>query len=340
MSNPTEEMNEILSAAYDTVIEPQIAVIEDATTEEVEEMESSSIEEESVEEEIEDEVVDEDDVEEEIDEKEPSFADSLKGKFSKENIELLESIEDHDLRSKLVEEGIKQRSDLDRKRQELGESKKLSETLDNLVKINNLPYNKQQYTSLIENYANLDAMLVKDPVAAIKILAENAKVDLSTLVSVPQAQDDQEDYRLPEEIALDNRLKALEDREQRQEQQLEQQKAISVQQEVSNFMNTVDESGHLKYPHFEKVKMDMSLFFNDNNPEMTMEKAYQKAIMLNPDLLAQRDVEVLRQQELKRQEKITKAKKLKRQSIRSSKVTARTIDHDTLLENAVNAHYS
>lgn len=338
MSNPAEDLDQLLSEAYDSVVTEEVKeeVPQEIETEEVEEQEIESVEEQP-EVETEDESTEEVEDEVEIDEEEPSFAESLKGKFSKENIELLESIEDTDLRSKLVEEGIKQRSDLDRKRQELGESKKLSETLDTLVKTNNLPYNRQQYNSLIENYINLDAMLAKDPMGAIKILAENAKLDLSKLVSVPQT-DDQDDYRLPEEIERDSKIKALEDREQQRENLLKQQEQVSAQKEINDFVSAVDANGNLKYPHFQKVGQDMlnlsKIYVNDS-----LEDSYQRAILLNPELSAQRDIDTLKKAELGRKAKIEKAKKLKRQSVRSSKVNARIVNHDAALESAFDSLY-
>lgn len=345
MSDPAQEMNEILSEAYDSVVKSEGVVEqspqEEALKEEVGDDENLIEEEQS----SEDQDTDEEELEEEkenIDEKEGSdLYQSLKGQFSKERIKLLESIDDPDLRAKFIEEGKKERSDLDRKRQELGESKKLAETLDNLVKSNNLPYNRQQYDSVIQNYINLDAMLVKDPAQAIKILADNAKVDLNTLVSVPKDVDSQEDdYRLPEEIERDNKIKALEQKLNSYENQRLQQEQISVQQEVNNFVNAVDENGNLKHPHFERVKQNMALFFNDTNPDMTMEKAYERAVLLDDDLMAQRDADILRKAELAKKEKIEKAKKLKRQSVRSSKVNARTVDHDAALEQAFDSLYA
>ena len=337
--NPSEEMRELLTEAYDSIVEkPAFKADEakDITEKEQAESNDEGFVDDSVDE-VEETQTEEtqDDIDENEDsDEESNFAESLKGRFSKAEIELLKSIDDLDLRNRFVEEGIKQRSDLDRKRQELGESKKIAETLDKLVRTNNLPYNRQQYSSLVENYVNLDAMLFRDPAQAIKILAENAKVDLSKLVSVQDSVDDYDDYRLPEEIERDNRLKALEQKEQQRENQLKQQEIISAQREVNDFINARDDKGNLKYPHFDKVRMDMQLFFNDSYPDMTLEKAYQKAIMLNPELVAQRDADILRKMELEKKAKIEKAKKQKAQSVRSSKINVKTVNPDVLLEQA------
>ena len=68
---------------------------------------------------------------------------------------------------------------------------------------------------------------------------------------------------------------------------------------------------------------------------MTMEKAYSKAILLDDELVTLRDAELLKKAEIKRKTEIEKAKKLKRQSVRSSKVSATISNPDAALERIV-----
>ena len=84
----------------------------------------------------------------------------------------------------------------------------------------------------------------------------------------------------------------------------------------------------------------MSLFFNNANPDMTMDKAYKKAIRLDDELSSQRDADILNKAAVKRKADIVKAKKQKKQSVRSSKVTSTIKDPDKALANIVNDFYS
>lgn len=285
----------------------------------------------------------ESDEKEELEEKEINLTESLRGVFSKDYINLLESIDDPDLRNNLIEAGKKQRADLDRKRLELGESKKLVETFEKGLKNNNLNYNKQQYSQVIENYVNLDALFAKDPTLAIKTLAQQANIDLEKTFgskSVQNSDDDYEDYRTPEEIKRDQEIEVLKQELNLIKNQKRQEEQLTVQQEIDSFANSRDEDGNLKYPYFDRLKTKMGLFFNDENPNMTLEKAYSKAMLLDDELISIRDQEILRKAELEKKKKIEKAKKLKLQSVRSSNVSAKITNPDAALEKIVADFYS
>ncbi len=186
-----------------------------------------------------------------------------------------------------------------------------------------------------------DALFARDPQQALETLAKQANIDLKTLGS-KTVQDDvsEDDYRTPEEINRDQEIATLKQDLNQLKNQRQQQDNISVQQEVNTFANTKDENGNLKYPHFEKVRQNMGLFFNDTNPEMTMDKAYKKAILLDDELVAQRDAGILKRAEVKRKVEIEKAKKLKKQSVRSSKVASTIKDPGKALENIVNDFFA
>jgi hypothetical protein len=182
-----------------------------------------------------------------------------------------------------------------------------------------------------------DALFAKDPQQAIETLAKQANIDLNTLGSKTVQEDDHDDYRTPEEIEMAKRLETLERREQQRENQLKQQEQLSVQQEINDFAGTKDSEGNLKYPYFDKVRANMGLFFNSNNPDMTMERAYQKALLLDDELIAKRDADILRKADTEKKARIEKAKKLKKQSVRSSKVKAAISDPRSKTLEAVDA---
>lgn len=344
--NPLEnESDQLLSESIETffkeddtqeVSEPKEEVEEQATTEEPETKEEV-IEEDSKEDESTEEVEDET----EINEKEINLNEDLRGVFNKEYINLLESLEDSDLRDKFIEEGKKSRSELDRKRLELGETKKLVETVDEAIKANNLNYNRQDYGDLIKNFIGFDALYSKNPQLAIESLAKQANIDLNTLniKPVPEVKDDLDDYRTPEEIRRDKEIETLRHDLNLIKNQTQQNEKISATQERDNFANAKDLDGNLKYPHFEKVRKDMALFFDDSDPSMTLEKAYGKAILLDSELIAKREEDILKGSELKRKADIERAKKLKRQSVRSSKVSASISNPEKQIENIVNEFY-
>lgn len=326
--NPLEnEADQILADSVNSFYEEEAkdeeqvveATVEDPkeVTEEVEETETT---EESSEDEVGDEATEEVVDDKEIDEGEiDTNTENLRGVFSNEYIDVLESIDDPNIKSRLIKEGKKNRSELDRKRLELGEGKKKLE----------------EERALYANYKGFDELYQKDPKEAIKSLAKHSSIDLNTLVETKPVQQDDDDYRLPEEIERDNKLKTLEQELSQLKNQRQQQEQISAQQEVNDFANAKDTDGNLKYPHFDKVRKTMGIFFNNDNPDMTMEKAYNKAILLDDELVTLRDAELLKKAEIKRKTEIEKAKKLKRQSVRSSKVSATISNPDAALERIV-----
>lgn len=264
---------------------------------------------------------------------EVDLKESLKGVFNKDYIDLLGSIEDPELQKKLIDAGKLQRADLDRKRLDLGETNKLVNILDEEIKTNGLHYNRQQYNDLIRNFIRFDSLFAKDPNQAISMLAKQANIDTTKFNnSIPE--DNEEDYRLPEEIERDNKIAMLEETVNQLTKQRQQQELTSVEQELQNFANAKDNEGNLKYPLFDKIRVNMGQLFNDDNPDMTMEKAYNQVVN---DLYSDRDAYILQKAEKDRKIQIEKAKKLKKQSIHSSKVTAKTSDPRTKTLEAVEA---
>jgi len=323
----TKEEIKDVAIVEEAVKDKEIDEVEETDSKETEEL--SEVEEDDSTEEVE--------VEKEIEQDETDLNESLRGVFSKEHISLISSLEDSELRDKFIEEGKKSRSELDRKRLEFGEGKKLVETLDETVKANGLNYNRQQYADVIKNFMGFDALFAKDPQQAIETLAKQANIDLNTLGSKTVQEDDLDDYRTPEEIQMAKELEdvKLEVRQLRSTQQQKEQ--LSVQQEINDFASTKDSDGNLKYPYFDKVRANMGLFFNDNNPDMTMERAYNKALMLDDELIAKRDADLLKKVEMEKKARIEKAKKLKKQSVRSSSINASKSDPRAKTLDAVEA---
>jgi hypothetical protein len=262
--------------------------------------------------------------------------------FSHEFKEVVGSIEDESLRNRMINASKIQRADLDRKRQELGESGKLAKIMDEAIKTNGLSYNKDGYANLVQNYLGFDALFVKDPTTAIKNLAESANIKLEALFNKEKTVEDVDidEYRTPEEILKDKELENLKERLNLIERQSIRQNEVSAEQKVQEFANTREADGNLKYPYFDRVRKNMGLFFNDDNPDMTMEKAYEKALLLDDELISKRDSEILRKAEEKRKREVEKAKSLKKQSMKSSKISTRSNDPHANLERIVSTFYN
>jgi hypothetical protein len=173
------------------------------------------------------------------------------------------------------------------------------------------------------------ARFQQDPKDALLQLAKSANVDLGSGDS--NSSDDAEsvdEYLTPEELAMDKKMKTLEARVQQFENQTKQQDLLSAQQEVEAFRGATDTEGNLKHPHFERVRSNMSKLFNIGDNDMTFEKAYQRAILLDDELVEQRDLKIKDSFEKKRKADVVKAKKAKRQSVRTSKISSTS--HDPL----------
>jgi len=336
IDNPIESnADDLISAAYDVVFkEEEIDEVENSVKEE----EIDEVENTDEIEEVEDESTEEVEDEKEIDEKESNITDTLKNVFSKDYIKLLESIDNPDLRNKFIEEGKKNRSELDRKRERLGESGKLVDTLDEVIKATNLPYNKAQYADYVKNLVSFDALFTRDPKLALESLAKTANLDLNTLGKKPVQDDDYEDYRTPEEIKRDQEIETLKHELNLIKNQKQQEERLSVQQEVNNFANAKDSNGELKYPHFEKVRKDMAIFYPDRT--QSLDEAYQRALRLNDELFEEEKKRIEKGAESKRKEQVEKAKKLKRQSVNSSRVSAQSYNPDVALEKIVGSFFS
>ena len=149
-----------------------------------------------------------------------------------------------------------------------------------------------------------------------KELAEmRAKLEeLTSLQNKPVANDEDE-YLTEQELTqkkkledVERQLKELRDREANNQAQ-------SVQQELTAFAQSENEDGSLKYPYFERVRQNMALLFQaDQNGTLTLEKAYNKAVLLDDELAAEQQQELLLKEKLKQKEALAKVKNNKKYS--------------------------
>ena len=92
-----------------------------------------------------------------------------------------------------------------------------------------------------------------------------------------------------------------------------------MQQELNSFAQSQNEDGSLKHPYFDRVRQNMSLLFQaDQNGTMTLEKAYNKAVLLDDELAEQSKQELLLTEKLKQKEALEKVRKNKKYSPNST----------------------
>ena len=138
--------------------------------------------------------------------------------------------------------------------------------------------------------------------------------ELTSLQNKPVANDEDE-YLTEQELEqkkkledVEKQLKELRDREANNQAQ-------SVQQELTAFAQSENEDGSLKYPYFERVRQNMALLFQaDQNGTLTLEKAYNKAVLLDDELAAEQQQELLLKEKLKQKEVLAKVKNNKKYS--------------------------
>jgi len=138
--------------------------------------------------------------------------------------------------------------------------------------------------------------------------------ELTSLQNKPVANDEDE-YLTEQELTqkkkledVERQLKELRDREANNQAQ-------TVQQELTAFAQSENEDGSLKYPYFERVRQNMALLFQaDQNGTLTLEKAYNKAVLLDDELAAEQQQELLLKEKLKQKEVLAKVKNNKKYS--------------------------
>jgi len=314
--------------AKEPIIEIKEEIIEEGPTiEEVEEKEEDSKEESEIE--------SSDNTEEELEEKEEDAKENsdykgidLKKTLSgqpREFREAVESIKDPEAQVKVIEAGKLLRAREDQVRLELGNTKKE-----------------------MANLKAFDESFKKDPIQTLKDLAKFAKIDLNSLIEPVQ---DEYDYRTPEEIAKDNHYKNIESRLAQVERQKQEELTDSINAEIDNFANSIDNDGNLRYPHFDKLEneiFDILAIYNKKQgfPANAKERkerltlAYKKAELMDDDLVVQRDIENARKATEKRKEELEKAKRLKKFSGRTSSVSVSSANPRAALEDIVSRHLS
>lgn len=299
--NPIEEVKEEVKQEVEEKLEDNIEEELESTENTQEESEESEVKEE---------------VKENID-KGIDLKKTLSGQ-PREFREAVELIKDPEAQAKVIEAGKILRAREDQVRLELGNTKKE-----------------------MANLKTFDESFKKNPLQTLKDLAKFANIDLNSLIEPVQ---DEYDYRTPEEIARDNHYKNIESRLAQIERQKQEETADVNAREIEQFKSAKDSNGEIKYPHFERVRGNMATFYIEGhplyNPNLTLEQAYKKAVMLDDELVELRDIEITRKATEKRKEELEKAKRLKKFSGKTSSVNVAPASPRALLEDIVSKHFA
>ena len=287
-----------LSVAFDGLYSGETEeVVEEVVAEEPKEKEIEAAEEAKTEEKISAEDIKDIEIEEQLND---SDLDRKLSGQPKEFRELVKSVKDAETRDKILEAGKIARAREDRISSELGNLRKES-----------------------ANVRDFENLLKTDPQQALKNLAKAVKVDLNSLIDRPVLSEDDYDYRTNEEILRDNEFQDIKQKIYSLENAKKEQEAEENFALINSFETEKDSKGNLKRPHFDKVYQHLVDIITLENQRIgfakttnerleRLERAYKKAVLLDDDLISERDEEILRTAEEKRREMIENAKKLKK----------------------------
>jgi demethoxyubiquinone hydroxylase (CLK1/Coq7/Cat5 family) len=154
--------------------------------------------------------------------------------------------------------------------------------------------------------AHYGKMLHTDPQALIQEVAQFANIDLNQIV-------EEQPYIDPH---VDKQLRTLQQQNQQLQQTIggfqqgqTQQQQQAINEQINQFAEAVDDSGQQLHPHFDAVVQDMAMLIQmPNNGIDDLDSAYQKAVLINPDIQKELQIENEKKEAAARQAEAQKAK--------------------------------
>ena len=200
-------------------------------------------------------------------------------------------------------------ADYTRKTQEIAHMRQAMEPLDHVLNSVRPQLQRQGMTEAqyVHRLMEADKMLQQNPQGAIQWLASNAGINLEAL---EQAEMPVADPRL---TTLQQQVQNLQGHIQTSEERAAQERLAGLQQSIDGFANEKDESGNLKHPHFEALRVNMGQLMTAGAAN-SLDEAYQKALRLD-DTMYQKSIEaekskVKQAEDTRRKEAVAKAKKV------------------------------
>lgn len=170
--------------------------------------------------------------------------------------------------------------------------------------------------TLLSQYIATSQALAENPKDTLRYLAEQYGVDLS-IINQAAPEETPEIAKLRREL---NETRAavtqFQNSQNQQHTDLQGQRRAALANTLTTFANAQDETGGLKYPHFEELRKDMSAMVSaagQQGQEMDLDEAYQRALWASPvhreSLLAHQSREMERKAEDDRKAHAVKAAK-------------------------------
>ena len=213
-------------------------------------------------------------------------------------------------------------SDYTKKTQGLAKYKKRNEALDEIYG----PFKDDFQRAGMDEVAATRQLLAahkylrEDPKQALKWLAQSYGVDL-TAVNDDTATEDE--YADPQIKSLQQQVAQLSGFIQNQQTQQQNMQQQSTQSLIDQFAAEKDESGNIKYPHFEAVRNRMGALINSNDAK-DLPTAYDMAVYADPKLRQEMldNYATKKTQQTVKTDAVKKAKKAQRSTVRGSATPA------------------
>ena len=213
-------------------------------------------------------------------------------------------------------------SDYTKKTQGLAKYKKRNEALDEIYG----PFKDDFQRAGMDEVAATRQLLAahkylrEDPQQALKWLAKSYGVDL-TAVNDDTATEDE--YADPQIKSLQQQVAQLSGFIQNQQTQQQNMQQQSTQSLIDQFAAEKDESGNVKYPHFEAVRNRMGALINSNDAK-DLPTAYDMAVYADPKLRQEMldNYATKKTQQTVKTDAVKKAKKAQRSTVRGSATPA------------------
>lgn len=164
-------------------------------------------------------------------------------------------------------------------------------------------------------YLGIERKMQADPKNTILGLAKMYNVDLGQSTMQPAMDNSDEEWVDPRVKQLEEKLSKFEERQANEERIKKAAENANIQAAIQNFTQTKDESGELKYPHFERLRSEMSRLLTAGISR-TLEDAYEAAEKLDQELFSQR-------LELETKAKLQAEEKARKQEIKKAEVASR-----------------
>lgn len=141
-------------------------------------------------------------------------------------------------------------------------------------------------TQVIGNLLAAAQRAEQDPAGFIKSLAASRGLDLATLIDRPSATKDTGPLD-PDLASIRAELDAFKSQQKQQQSLAEQQRWQAAVSQFEAFKGEKDAAGNPKFPHAEKVRVEMGLKIG-RNPNLTLAEAYESALWDHPDTRQER----------------------------------------------------